>query len=82
MNGHSASNGSSEPFWTPSPELIASHHITKFREYVNKRFNLDLQDYWALHAWSVGNAEEMNDFWTAVWDFTGVVGDNGEAPVS
>ena len=38
----------------------------------------DASDYAALHAWSVA---EPAAFWSAVWDFCGIVGDPGEVVV-
>ena len=72
----------STPFWTPSEAKIRDASMTKFRKYVNVRHGLDLKDYWDLHRWSTGTPEEMNDFWTAFWDWAGIIGDKGIAPVS
>ncbi|WFD26412.1 acetoacetate--CoA ligase [Malassezia nana] len=41
-----------------------------FRERVNKEHGLDLQDYAALHKWSVTHT---GPFWQAVWDEMGIV---------
>lgn len=71
-----------QPFWTPSESQVDAAEMTKFRHFVNTRYNLSLVDYWDLWRWSTGSPAEMNDFWTAVWDFTGIVGDQGPAPVS
>ena len=71
-----------QPFWTPSESQVDAAEMTKFRHFVNKRYNLSLADYWDLWRWSTGNPTEMNDFWTAVWDFTGILGDQGPSPVS
>jgi len=56
--------------WQPSAERIDSAPIEHFRIYVNQRFNLDLANYPQLHAWSVSKSA---DFWSALWDFNGVV---------
>lgn len=69
-------------FWAPTQEQIEEANVTKFRHFVNKRHSLDLKDYWDLHKWSTGTPEEINDFWTAVWDWSGIIGEKGEAPVS
>ena len=34
-----------------------------------------MRNYWELHQWSIDN---LNDFWVAVWVFTGVVGEREE----
>lgn len=73
---------SEKPFWTPSETEVQAAQLTKFRHFVNERHNLSLANYQELWKWSTGSPEEMNDFWTCVWDFTGVVGDKGPAPVS
>ncbi|KAK9896753.1 acetoacetyl-CoA synthase [Cystobasidium minutum MCA 4210] len=70
-----------QAFWTPSEAEVEEASLTKFRQFVNDRHNLALRDYWELWRWSTGSPEEMNDFWTAVWDFTGVVGEKGRAPL-
>ena len=56
--------------WTPSPERAASANITKFREFVNERHGLALDDYDAFWRWSVDHRPEL---WEAIWDFCGVV---------
>ena len=72
----------STPFWTPSEEEIRDANMTQFREYANGCYNRKMRDYWDLHRWSIGTPEEMNDFWTAFWDWAGIIGDKGNAPVS
>ena len=59
------------PSWTPSPERVASARITAFRRAAEERWDVRLPDYAALHRFSV---EQLERFWTSVWDFTGVIG--------
>ncbi|MEM0353369.1 MAG: acetoacetate--CoA ligase [Archaeoglobaceae archaeon] len=59
-----------ELLWKPSEEIVRNANITKFVEYVNQRFGVNLQNYWDLYKWSV---ENIPDFWSAIWDFCGVV---------
>ncbi|MDX1299679.1 MAG: AMP-binding protein, partial [Pseudomonas sp.] len=54
------------PLWTPSAERIVATRMDAFRRAVNQRHNLELADYPALHAWSVGTREA---FWQAIVDF-------------
>ncbi|MBD9425414.1 acetoacetate--CoA ligase [Pseudomonas sp. PDM15] len=54
------------PLWTPSAERIAATRMEAFRLFVNQRHGLQLADYPALHAWSVGEREA---FWQAIVDF-------------
>lgn len=55
-----------QPLWTPSAERIATSRMDAFRRFVNERHGLQLADYPALHAWSVGQREA---FWQAIVDF-------------
>ncbi|MCH8328528.1 MAG: acetoacetate--CoA ligase, partial [Candidatus Marinimicrobia bacterium] len=56
--------------YTPSAETIAASQMTAFREQVNRRFDLDLADYPALHDWSVNH---IADFWAAMWEVGEVI---------
>ena len=60
--------------WTPSPERIEQSNVTRFTDFVNKRFGANVQDYWQLHRWST---EKIPDFWAALWEFTGIVSSHG-----
>jgi acetoacetyl-CoA synthetase len=55
--------------WRPSRSEIASARSTAFREQVNRRFGLELDDFHALWRWSV---EDRAAFWEEVWRFCGV----------
>src|SRR5690606_4088806 len=66
---------SGQPLWTPSPERVAACEMTRFRKELNGRHGLSLGNYRDLHAWSVAHPAE---FWDAVWDFCGVIGEKGE----
>ncbi len=59
-----------ELLWQPTPEAIRDSAMTRFRaEYAPH-----CADSAALQQWSVA---EPADFWQAVWQFTGVVGERG-----
>jgi acetoacetyl-CoA synthetase len=60
----------SEPLWTPSPERVAQANVTRFAAMVAERHGVAVDDYAALHAWSVAHPAL---FWDAFWDFAGVV---------
>lgn len=70
-------------YWTPSPEHIASSQHDAFRRHVNDRFGKTLAatDYAALHRWSV-DPSSNNDFWTSIWDWSGIVGERDPQGVS
>ena len=59
------------PLWTPSAERIAAANLTRFAASVG----LLGSSYEELHRWSVTEPEE---FWQAIWDFTGIVGYPGD----
>jgi len=58
------------PLWTPSEERIREANLTKFLALVNEKYQLKIKSYPELHRWSV---DEVSDFWSTVWDYTGIV---------
>ena len=58
--------------WQPSAERVANAPVERFRHYINKQFDLELNNYTELHAWSVQRCEQ---FWSALWDYNGVICD-------
>ena len=58
------------PLWIPSEDRIREANLTKFLALVNQRYRLKITSYPELHRWSV---DRVADFWSAVWDYTGVV---------
>jgi len=56
--------------WRPSSERVAKSNITRFIHMVNQRWNAGVRDSQQLYDWSVHEPEQ---FWTAVWDFCGVM---------
>lgn len=60
---------SADAVYVPSdPE---EKNIEKFRRQVNRRRGIKLDDYWALHSYSVSPSTYL-DFWQDVWDFVGI----------
>ncbi|MDB5800695.1 MAG: acsA [Rhodocyclales bacterium] len=62
------------PLWQPSAAHIAATRLTAFCRFIEQRHGQALADYAALHHWSV---TQRADFWSAVWDFCGVIGNKG-----
>ena len=60
-----------EPLWTPTPEFAQQ---TQLAEFMNSAGGSDFVDYHSLWKWSI---ENPGDFWSAVWDFCGIIGDKG-----
>ncbi len=72
--GRPAVTAVSAPLWRPSAASIAGTNLTRFAEALG----FAPPDYQALHDFSV---DKRADFWSAAWDFCGVVGDRGSGPV-
>lgn len=65
------------PLWQPSDDRISAANITRFMGHVNSRFGVSLAGYDDLYNWSLA---ARADFWEALWDFSGVIGDKGPGP--
>ncbi len=63
----------SEILWQPDATGVAATNLAAFRLWLGSR-GITLADYPALWAWSV---EDLGGFWSAMWDFAGVVGGKG-----
>ena len=64
------------PIWRPSAEGIARANLTRFHAFA-AQYGAPRGDYAALWQWSV---DDPAAFWTALFDYTGVVADRGTAP--
>src|SRR5690606_36672212 len=58
--------GMNDVLWRPSTARIEASRMDAFRRRVNLRFNLQLNDYAALHRWSV---EQRPAFWQALAEY-------------
>ena len=67
-----------EPLWTPSADAIAGSNMAAFMAHVNAEHGLSLGDYDGLWQWSV---DQPAAFWSAIWDFCGLIGDKGDVVV-
>jgi len=56
----------SEILWQPTPERVGKSRMEAFRRFVQQRHTLHLDDYAALHQWSI---DHRSDFWQAIVDF-------------
>lgn len=57
--------------WQPTDERIAASNIKKFQEQVGVQGS----SYDTLYQWSI---TKPGEFWSAVWDFAGVIGEKGK----
>jgi len=55
-----------KPLWTPSKERIKHANITRFINFVNKKYGLQISSYDELYRWSI---ENIQDFWASMWEF-------------
>ena len=58
-----------QPLWQPRAQDIEQSNIERFRVYINETHGTDIADYAGLHRFSIENIEA---FWSAVWDFCDV----------
>ncbi len=64
-----------EPLWTPTEEDILNGPLAKFSATLNRPFPTTPVGFDQLHLWSIENRSE---FWGALWDFCGIIGEKGE----
>lgn len=64
----------SDILWTPSPKALETSALARFARAQGG----DPSDYASLHRWSVS---DLGGFWSALWDFCGVIGDKGAISV-
>jgi hypothetical protein len=55
-----------------------STQMWKFKEVIEKKYNLRFEDYHELHRWTV---ENVGEFWEELWRFTGIVAEEGYSEV-
>ena len=58
------------PIWSPTEQEIESAQITQFARHVVRKHKLDLNSYPEFYQWTIDHIE---DFWSEVWDWCGVV---------
>ena len=64
--------------WQPSEEHLADLPLTRFARQMESETGHCFEDYAALHAWSV---EEAEDFWRAAWSFLDLQGHPGSTVI-
>jgi acetoacetyl-CoA synthetase len=63
------------PLWSPTTARVEAAALTRFTK--QKKPELVSAGYGPLHRWSI---EHRAEFWSALWDFAGIVGDKGAPP--
>ncbi|MDH5483542.1 MAG: acetoacetate--CoA ligase, partial [Candidatus Bathyarchaeota archaeon] len=60
--------------WKPSKERIEQANMTRFIEFVNRKYGLEIDSYFQLYEWSIGS---ISDFWATMWEFGGIISSRG-----
>ncbi len=61
-----------EWLWSPKPEFSERAQVTQFTHWLREQRGHDFADYHALHRWSV---DDIEGFWSAIWDYFDVRSD-------
>ena len=61
--------------WEANQARKNSANVSAFIADVNQEYGLNIQSFAALYDWSI---EKDEDFWNAVWDFSGIIGEKGD----
>src|SRR3989304_7686711 len=67
-----------DPLWAPSAAQIESSRLAAFMAWLSAERALRFEDYASLWRWS---ANDLDDFWSAVWDFFGIQAAGAPQPV-
>ncbi|MDX6636219.1 MAG: acetoacetyl-CoA synthetase [Solirubrobacterales bacterium] len=67
-----------ELLWEPSAEQVERSRLTEFMRWLERERGLPFNDYDELWQWSV---DELEAFWSAIWDFFEVQADGDPSPV-
>jgi acetoacetyl-CoA synthetase len=67
-----------EILWEPSAELVERSRLTEFSRWLEAERGLSFNGYGELWQWSV---DDLEGFWSAIWEFFGVQADGEPAPV-
>lgn len=54
--------------WAPSVRDLQDSSLARFRDAVNKRYDISLNTYEDIHAWSI-DPKTREEFWMATFEF-------------
>ena len=63
-----------KPLWEPSPEKMKKTNMTRFIQFVNRKYGMAIKDFPELYNWSI---DRIGDFWAAIWEFGEVKASRG-----
>ncbi len=69
---------SSPVLWAPDTQRMQRSAMFRFMQQINEHYHCELDDYHALHRWSINHREY---FWQELMRFDGVIADIGESAV-
>ncbi|MGH3172829.1 MAG: AMP-binding protein, partial [Streptosporangiaceae bacterium] len=75
--GDLTSRGYGAVLWEPDDKTVRDARVTRFMTWLAGRGTLNPGGYQDLWHWSVTDPAA---FWSAVWDYFGVLGDRGDGP--
>ena len=75
--GDLTSRGYGAVLWEPDDKTVRDARVTRFMTWLAGRGTLHPDGYQDLWHWSVTDPAA---FWSAVWDYFGVLGDRGDGP--
>ena len=75
--GDLTSRGYGAVLWEPDDKTVRDARVTRFMTWLAGRGILNPGGYQDLWHWSVTDPAA---FWSAVWDYFGVLGDRGDEP--
>ncbi|HET7454193.1 MAG TPA: acetoacetate--CoA ligase [Solirubrobacterales bacterium] len=67
-----------ELLWEPSAELVERSRLSEFMRWLERERGLAFAGYHELWQWSV---DDLDGFWSAIWEFFEVRADGGPSPV-
>jgi acetoacetyl-CoA synthetase len=66
------------PIWQPLAEDVERAELTRFARWLAAERGVETDGYYDLWRWSV---ENLDEFWTAIWDYFEVMADGSPEPV-
>ena len=65
---------SKKSLWTPSATQKNNANMTRFIQFVNRKYGKNFKSYNDLYQWSI---DRIPDFWAAMWDFAEIKASKG-----
>ena len=69
------SNG---PIWSPDKLRIDNSLISKFTDFIKKKYEIEISNYEDLWNWSIDKPDE---FWSSAWDYFNIIGERNSKEI-